>query len=56
MYREQYGEYAYWWRGVKGLSDRGVILTKYRCIQILTIPNIIQQAEGDDEQIYQPKS
>ena len=47
MYREQYGEYAYWWRGVKGLSDRGVILTKYR---------IIQQAEGDDGQIYQPKS
>ena len=56
MYREQCREYAYWWRGVEGLSGRGVVLTKYHCIQILTIPNIIQQAEGDDGQIYQPKS
>ena len=56
MHREQYGEYAHWWSGVKGLSARGVILTKYHCIQILTIPNIIQQAEDDDGQIYQPKS
>ena len=56
MYREQYREYAYWWRGVEGLSGRGVVLTKYHYIQILTIPNIIQQAEGDDGQIYQPKS